>query len=320
MLKYIHQKYQEEEIVNHLDSMKTKYCKIKEINFDKIIFLEATKLRLKYLDIKSILSELENESEIINLKTKIIKLEEEYHLEKYINSFLDVPGQFSILRKSASLILNKIIKNNQEKLNFISPSETIINSTLHLISTIKKKLVKNKKGKIVNSIQDKLKTLETTLEKYKNNKIKRKGKETINSLNIPIIKLEEGEKLFLANNLENEKEERTFSKISVSDSSDQYLDFMINYLFEIRDKTSKTIHLNDKETLKFYSFSKNEEQLPNKEDDLKGAIEKIKKIVNIFPKYDEITYDELVDFLLGLKKLILLKWKIKLIISYLSLI
>lgn len=233
---------------------------------------------------------------------------------------MDVPGQFSVLRKSASLILNKIIKNNQEKLNFISPSETIINSTLYLISTIKKKLVKNKKGKIVNSIQDKLKTLETTLEKYKNNKIKRKGKETIDSLNIPIINLEEGEKLFLANNLEKEKEERTFSKISVSDSSDQYLDFMINYLFEIRDKTSKTIHLNDKETLKFYSFSKSEEQLPNKEDDLKGAIEKIKKIVNIFPKYDEITYDELVDFLLGLKKIILLKWKIKLIISYLSLI
>ena len=145
MLKYIHQKYQEEELVNHLESdlMKTKYCKIKEINFGKIIFLEATKLRLKYLDIKSILSELENESAIINLKTKIIKLEEEYHLEKYINSFLDVPGQFSILRKSASLILNKIIKNNQEKLNFISPSETIINSnsTLYLISIIKKKLL-----------------------------------------------------------------------------------------------------------------------------------------------------------------------------------
>ena len=73
--------------------------------------------------------------------------------------------------------------------------------------------------------------------------------------------------------------------------------------------------------MKFYSFSKNEEQLPNKEDDLKGAIEKIKKIVNIFPKYDEITYDELVDFLLGLKKnnFIKMENKIDYLLSFLDL-
>ena len=296
MFKYIYQKYEEDKLVNHLefDLIDSKYCKIKEINFGKEIFLKATKLRLKYLDITSILSELENESEIINLKTEIMKLEEEYHLDKYINSFLDVPGQFSILRKSASLILDKIIKNNQEKLNFISPSETIIDSTLYLISTIKKQLIKYKKGTIMNSIQDKLKTLEITLEKYKNNKINRKGKEKINYLSIPIINLEEDEKLFLANNLEKEKEERTFSKISVSDSTDQYLDFIINFLFEI-------IHLNDKEILKFSSISQSEEKLPYKEEDLKETIEKIKNLVGIFPQYDKITYDGIIGFLFGLK-------------------
>ena len=304
MLKYIYQKYDKEELVNHLESdlMESKYCKIKEINFGKAIILEASKLRLKYLNFTSILSELENESEMINLKSEILKLEEEYHLEKYINSFLEIPGQFSILRKSASLVLDKIIKNNQEKLNFISPSETVINSTLYFISSIKKQLLKCEKGKIVNSIQEKLRTLETTLEKYKNHKVKRKGKEKIDSLNIPIINFDEKEKLFLANNLVKEKEERTFSKISVSDSKDQYLDFIINYLFEIRDKTSKTIHLNDKETLKFYSFTKEEQQIPDKEDDLKTAIEKIKKIVNIFPKYDKITYEKLIDFLFRKEK------------------
>jgi len=95
---------------------------------------------MKYLDFKSLLAGLENNSEIMKLKSTIIKLEEELLLDKYINSFHQIPGQFSILRKSASLILDKIIRKNQQKFNFILPSETIINSTLYLISTIKKNI------------------------------------------------------------------------------------------------------------------------------------------------------------------------------------
>ena len=120
--------------------METKYFQIKEINIGKIIFIEASGLRGKYLEFKSILSELENDSKIINLKTSLIKLENELKLDKYNNSFLNIPGQFSILRKSTSIILEKIIKNNQEKLNFIPPSETILNSTLYFISNIEQQL------------------------------------------------------------------------------------------------------------------------------------------------------------------------------------
>jgi hypothetical protein len=148
---------------------------MKERNIKKTIFLEAYRLRGKNLEIKSILYGLETDSEIINLKSSLIKLEGEVNLDKYINSFLNVPGQFSIFRKSASLILNKVIKSNQEKLNFIPPSETVLNSSLYLISTIEKQLEPYNEEKIVNSIKDKLKTLKEKLEKYKIAKFSKKN-------------------------------------------------------------------------------------------------------------------------------------------------
>ena len=176
MLKYVFNNYKENNLVNNLESdlMESKYCKMKEINIGRTIFLEASRLRGKFLEIKSILYGLETDSEIINLKSSLIKLEGEFNLDKYINSFLNVPGQFSIFRKSASLILNKVIKSNQEKLNFIPPSETVLNSSLYLISTIEKQLDPYKEEKIVNSIKDKLKTLKEKLEKYKIAKFSKK--------------------------------------------------------------------------------------------------------------------------------------------------
>ena len=304
MLKYVYRKYDEDKLVNNLeyDLMESKYIKKKEINSGKIVFLEASKLRLKYLEYKSILSDLEYDSEIINLKTELLKLEEVYKLDKYINSFLNIPGQFSIYRKSVSLILDKILKKNEAKLNFILPSETIINSTLYLISTILKKLNQCQKNKVVDSIKGKLKVLENILEKYKNSKIKRKEKGVLKSLNLPLINLEDEEKLFLSNNLK--KEERTYTKISVANGEDRYLDFIIIYLFELKETTSKTIHVNDKENLKFYSFSHSKDSLPqnNKDDDLNDAIKKIKDIVDMVPKYEELSYEQLIDFALGLEK------------------
>ena len=324
MLKYIYKKYEEMNLVNYLelDLMETKYFQIKEINIGKKIFLEASGLRGKYLEFKSILSELENDSKIINLKSSLIKLENELKLDKYNNSFLNIPGQFSILRKSTSIILEKIIKNNQEKLNFIPPSETILNSTLYFISNIEKQLDSFDEEKIVNSIKNKLKSLKNTLENYKICKFGKRQDREIKILNLPLINLKDEEKLFLAKNLKKD-EEKKFRKISVSDSENQDLDFIINYLFELKDRTSKTIHVNEKETLKFYSFINNKDKLPSidNNDDLDKALEKIKTIVKNFPKYEEISYEQLINFLFGTEKNSFLKMddKIDYLLSFLDL-
>ena len=126
----------------------------------------------------------------------------------------------------------------------------------------------------------------------------------------------------MANNLK-ENEERHYTKITVSNGEDQYLDFIINYLFELKDKTSKTIHVNDKETLKFYSFSDSKDPLPeaSNDDDLNKAKEKIKNIVEIIPKYEKVNYGQLIDFLINPEKNNFLKMdnKIDYLLSFLDL-
>ena len=190
MLEYIYKKYDEEKLVDHIeyDLMKSKYFKVKNIDIGKEIYLKASYLRINYLDFKSIISGLENDFEIINSKSTIIKLEEELLLDKYINYFYQIPAKFSIFRKSINLILEKILRNNQEKFSFILPSENIINSALYLISTIKKQLLSYKKEGVANSINEKLKTLQGAVKKYKNIK---SGKDKIEALNFPIINFDD---------------------------------------------------------------------------------------------------------------------------------
>ena len=305
MFKYIYDKYDKEKLVDHSfsDVVLEKYCKIKNIDVGKRIFKVASELRMKYLNFKLLSSEMESNSEIINLKTKISKLEGELKLDKYINSFLEVPGQFSLFRKSASIILNKIINTNQEMLNFISPSETVINSTLYLTSTIKKALAIHKKSTTSNSIKDKLLKLEKKLEDYKY-KNKKGTDKKIEKLIYPLIILDEEEKKYLRKNLKKESEEKKPSKITVSDLADKDLEFIINYLFELRDDTSEVIHMTNKEMLKHYSFPDSRGPLPKKkaDDDLETAIKNIKTVIQSIPEYEKVSYAQLIDFMFSPRK------------------
>ena len=292
MLKYINEKYVSKELSNRNETllMKIKYFQKENIDIKGIIFPIVSDISLNYFHIKNAFSELEHKLATIELKVKITKLEDELNLDKYINSFLQAPGKFSLFRKSASLILDKIIRKNHEKLRFIQPNEKIINFTLKLINKMRKQLdkfrKKNKKN-IADSIIKKLNDLLIILNNYKNKKI---ASSPIKELNFPLINLEEGEKAFLKENLKEEKDSKYLNQISVSEGEDKNLDFIINYFFELKDKTSKIIHINDKENLKFFSFSK------------QINIQKIKEIIEMTPKYDEITYDQLISFLFDTEK------------------
>lgn len=303
MLKYIYEKYKKRELVDEekKDIMNTKYLKKEKINIRKEVFSRASEPSKNYLFILSLFSEMTNELEIIKLKAKVTKLDQSLLLDKYINSYLNIPGQLSFFRKSSSIILDKIIKNNYEKLNFIKPNDKIIFLTCSLIERIKKKLMVDKKGEekaVEISINKKLIALEKTLKKY-NNKKKDYEKDSLSNLSYPIINFDEKEKKYLASLQEINKYGNNYSKISVENGEDLDLDFIINYLFELKDKTSKTIHVNDQENLKFYTFSKEMVKLPeyNEKDDLNQSLEKIKKILKMVPKYGETTYEELIDFL-----------------------
>ena len=155
--------------------------------------------------------------EEIELKVKFSKFEHELNLDKYINSFLQTPGEFSLFRKSASLILDRIIRKNHEKLKFIQPNEKIINFTLKLISNIKAQLgVFNKKNKVATSIKTKLNKLTTTLISYKNQKVnEKKDKVVIEKLNYTLIIFENKEKLFLDINIKKKEEYKYLNKITV---------------------------------------------------------------------------------------------------------
>ena len=138
------------------------------------------------------------------------------------------------------------------------------------------------------------------------------------TLKCPLITLNSKEKQFLVENFDDNLYEGNYKKITVSKGEDQFLDFIINYLFEIKDITSKTIHINNIEDLKFFSYSKDIEKIPkfDKEDDLDHAIKKIKNILDLNTKKEEVNYSQLMDFLFDVDKKDFLLWIIKLIIYY----
>ena len=320
LLKYINEKYTEKGLSNKSERsiMNIKYFQKENIDIKKQIFSNASRICLKYYSIKKAFSELEQKLETIELQVKITKLESELNLDKYINSFLQTPGEFSLFRKSASLILDRIIRKNHEKLKFIEPNEKIINFTLKLISNIRAQLrVFNKKNKVATSIKTKLDKLKTTLISYKNQKVnEKKDKVVIEKLNYPLIIFENKEKIFLEKNITKEEEYKFLNQINVSDEENKDLDFIINYFFELKDKTSKTIHINDKEKIKFFSFSKQLENLPShdEDDNYEDVIEKIKNVTKMTPNSAKITYDQLITFLFDTEKKIFWFWIIKLII------
>ena len=306
MLKFIHKKYLEMGLVNSLETslMDEIYFKENKLNINKTVFLHAAGPHDKYMEYSLIFSELEQNLKLNKLKNEITKLKNELQLDKYFNSYLNVPGQFSFIRKSTSIILNKIIKKNSEKLKFMKPSKKIISLTFELISRIKRKLEKNKEKDIVKKINKKLDNLNNTLNKYDNFIKNKDSKEILKYLKFPIINLDKTEKKYIEMELEKESENIKYKGISVCDEDDAELQFIINYLFELKDFTSETIHINNKKNAKFYSFSKVLENSPkpNSDDNIKEAMEKIKKIADMTPKYGEVTYEKLIDFYFNSEK------------------
>ena len=76
---------------------------------------------------------------------------------------------------------------------------------------------------------------------------------------------------------------------------------------------SGTIHINEKENLKFDSFYKELEELPetNRDDNLSQAIEKIKNILEMNTEKDKVSYSKLIDLLFSPDKNLFLQKETK---------
>ena len=325
MLKYIYSDYAKRKLASLSEKklMKAKYFKNEEKNIDKMILREVSKIYKKFTEYNLIFTQLNQELETTQLRADISKLKNELNLDKYLNSYFNAPSQFTMLRKSVNLILDKIIKNNLDKLKFIKPNLKTTNLALDFVGKIKFEISFFDNNKVANSIMEKLEKLISELNKYKNSLEKKSEKEKKDFLIFPIINLKDEERNFLKENLEKTTYVKNIKTISVSNEEDKELDFVINYCFELKDITSKTIHINKKEYLKFYSFNKEIAQLPipNKDDNLDQALDKIKEIIEIVPKYDQITYVELIDFLFNEDKKKFLKKddKVSFLLTFLNL-
>ena len=224
-------------------------------------------------------------------------------IEKYLNSFLNVPGQFSLIRKNINFILGKIIKNNSNKLKFNEPNIKIIKLTFGFIAKIKNNInniIINEKGdiNIKNSIIEKLAKLEEILTQYQNalnSKYKAENKK-LENLEPALIKFTDKEIKFLKDNY-LDIPQRIFRKF-IESEEDEDLQIIMDYLFSIKEIGSETLHINEKETLKTYSFSKNYQATPiySEDDKLEDLLKKIKKTIEVIPKIDDLTYGKIIDY------------------------
>ena len=297
MLELICKKYEQKDAISPdvIFNIKNRYLKQIKINIKKEVFSGASSAKLNYLTISSAFQEIKDELQLIKLKIGLNKLNGEIVIDNYLNSYLNIPAEFLSLRKSSSIILNKLIKKNHEKLNFIKPSKKIINSTLDLIFKIKKNL---DEGEVGTSLRDKLNKLESILSSYIKGK---KNDKPLYKLKTPLIKLDKVERNLLSFILKNDAYKFS-NKISVADSDDSDLDFIINFFFELKNKASETIHINEKENLQFFSLFKKLEELPEK-NDIKSDNASYSALINIiFPseKNDFLEKENKVDYLLTL--------------------
>lgn len=302
MLKYVHNHLYEANLALRLDNyfLISNYFNDKKENVKNTIYNITSKISKSYLNLELFMESINFENRICNLENKITELTGNLKLEKYYNSFLAVPGECSFMRKNVNFILDKIIKNNSDKINFEEPNIKMLKKSFQIISNLKKGLddilITNENNSLKLSIKKKLVNLEKILTKYQNSFDRKKNNEKINKFEPPLIELTEKEKNFLKENIINVKF-KSLKKIKSSEK-DSELQLIIDFLFNLKESDNDIIHINDENKIKYYSISNKFKKVvePDKDDNINKALENIKETITSFSKMDEITYGDLINF------------------------
>ena len=282
MLKYIHQNLYEKENAFPLENyiLINNFYEVKKENMVEQIFDVASIINKYYLEISFFLNEINFENRLCSLENTVKELIGDLKIDKYYDSFFNIPGELSLTRRNVKFILDRIIKTNSNSLDFHEPNLKIIKKSFffieNLIKNLDLKITDKNKSELINSIKNKLNSLKQTLTKYQNFLNRKSGNNMISSLNPPLINLTTIEKQFLQDNIIHSNI-REFKKL-IKTESDRKLQIIIDYLSQLKDIGDDVVHLNDKETIKYYSFSKKyvKGPEPSKGDKIEQALEKLK--------------------------------------------
>ena len=121
MLKYVHEKLFKLELASAIDDyilIENFYKENNNKNIANKIYKINSDISKSFFEFKIQENETNFQKRIYILENKVNELMGQIKIEKYLNSFLNVPGQLSFIRKNINLILGKIIKNNSNKLKF----------------------------------------------------------------------------------------------------------------------------------------------------------------------------------------------------------
>lgn len=258
-----------------------------------------------YRSLIRLVEQIESKCKICEVENKLIKLTGDSKLDKYYNSFWNIPSQFSTIRKNINFILDRIINVNTKKIILMEPNIKIVNMSFAFIGNLKHDInddnIKDNENSLnlKESILNKLKNLENTLTKYKNFLNRAKNCEYITKLNYPLIIFTEEEKEFIQK--KNKKTQRKYNKIKVDTKVefDQDLQNILDYLFQLKEIGNNIIHINGEEQIYFYSFFKNLDKLPeyNSQDSILNCMNKIEETIKLkLPEIKNITYDKLIDY------------------------
>jgi len=296
-----------EEVLKKKDKLYLKKIFEKNKNKDGIskYLLE---LEFNFSTLQSLIEQTKNKEEIVKLKYQVSKLSNELKLNQYLNSYFNEPSEFAFIRKNINIILAKIISNNKDKLNSIKPNEKIINLSLLYIKNLKRQISDNKNKEykdIKKSIINKLEQVEKIFNDYKFSLISNRNNNLFyddekKNLKMPLINYTDKEKEFLVIVNKSDDSKRHYVKImkTVNRDENPYLEFIIDYLFTVKEDLNQIFHLNDKKYYNFFiNFKKNEESIsPDNSDDLEKAIQKIKETISLIPKITSLSYKEMIKY------------------------
>ena len=241
---------------NYFDEVKEEIYDLKKIKYQiELNNINSQYSLMQYNIINNKMISFRKESKIKEIKTKLLD-----YIGNYYYSFNYVSSKKVLERKLINSIIVSLLKNHHDKFQKVEISENIINSIQKELSDILKYLGNSSEH---NLLYNKISNQISYFEQFKREKIFTSYNKNKQLINVSTI----GEKVFLTD--EDKKVLEKYISESIDDSytriitlkdikpdffSPEKLQVILEFLFYIRDKTIKTIHILDKSALSFFEY------------------------------------------------------------------
>ena len=194
-----------------------------------------------YNDIIKYINKKKEEQELLDLKSSILKINNENALHQYYLSYFEFPSQIILKKKLINIVLFKIISENYKKFDEIIPTKNMIKTILKEINILKKSNISKELIEKLNIFNDKL-LLEYgyLLPNWRN---KNKNSQSINH---PYINFTSEEIKILKEKKNKKIQNQEFKR------KDTLLQLSIDFLFYLKEKGNNLAHLIDSSLLNHF--------------------------------------------------------------------